>query len=854
MMLSTANLLSPSDGGPVVAPTQDMILGCYYLTLEREDLGGQEVTRYADEHEALLAYEIGRIDTRETIEELPHHGVKRLALHSPVELPVRAWDLETGEVVEREVRTTVGRLIFNQILPDRLRYLNKPMNRAALREVVSDCYRLLGPVETAHLVDGIKSVGFKYATRGGMTIAVSDIQVPAQKTGLLGDADKQVALIDTQFQRGLITEDERYEKVVEVWKKTTQDVSDRMMEGLDATGALTMMTSSGARGNKGNIGQLGGMRGLMADPTGRIIDVPVRSNFREGMTVLEYFISTHGARKGLADTALRTADSGYLTRRLVDVAQDVITRDDDCGTEEGTWITRSETEEFAGTEADAFKRRLVGRFAAGPVMASNAKKKKDAPIVERNQEINEALAAAIDAAGVDEVLVRSPLTCQSRYGVCRTCYGRNLATGQLVGIGEAVGIIAAQSIGEPGTQLTMRTFHTGGVAGLDITAGLPRVEELFEARMPKGKAEISHIDGVVEIIQGESGARRVKVTSREAFDVPLRIGSGHEVLVADGDPVEVNQVVARGDVEGVVEEVRAPEKGLMVRTDEGLRIRSEDVVEREYAIPHNAKLLVENGQQIRAGDAITDGPINPQEYLETRGREAVQRYLVKEVQRVYRSQGVTINDKHIEIIVRQMLRKVRIDQPGDSEQLPFELVDRFEFEEINNKVMAEGGEPSTAETVLLGVTKASLNTSSFLAAASFQETTRVLTEAAINGAKDRLIGLKENVIIGKLIPAGTGAPANIAARREAERRAAAEALAGGELPEGFGEEYNVFLADSGAVAPREEGFEALLGPREGTAPEAIEPNPFLGEEAPAADGDDDLGPNPFLEDEEGARA
>jgi DNA-directed RNA polymerase subunit beta' len=851
MMLSTANLLSPSDGGPVVAPTQDMILGCYYLTLEREDLN--KATRFADESEALLAYEVGQIDTRQGIDNLPNHQVRRLALHTPIELPVQSWDEESGELVMTEVRTTVGRLIFNQILPDRLRFLNRTMNRAALRELVSDCYRVLGPAETAHLVDGIKSVGFHYATRGGMTIAVADITVPKEKPGLLIEADRQVSQIDQQYQRGLITEDERYERVVQIWKDTTQQVSDQMMASLDPTGAVTMMTASGARGNKGNIGQLGGMRGLMADPTGRIIDVPVRSNFREGMTVLEYFISTHGARKGLADTALRTADSGYLTRRLVDVAQDVITRDDDCGTEEGTWITRAETEEFAGTEPDAFRRRLVGRFAAGPVFAPKAKK-KDAPIVERNQEISEDLAAAIDAAGLDEVLVRSPLTCQSRYGVCRTCYGRNLATGSLVGIGEAVGIIAAQSIGEPGTQLTMRTFHTGGVAGLDITAGLPRVEELFEARMPKGKAEISHIDGVVEIIQGDNGARRVKVTSRESFDTPLRISAGHEVLVAEGDTVEANQVIARqnGEDGKAVDEVRAPERGLIVRSEDALRVRSEDVVEREYAIPHNAKLLVENGQEIRAGDPITDGPINPQEYLETRGRDAVQRYLVKEVQRVYRSQGVTINDKHIEIIVRQMLRKVRIDQPGDSEQLPFELVDKFEFEEINNKVLAEGGEPSTAETVLLGVTKASLNTSSFLAAASFQETTRVLTEAAINGAKDRLIGLKENVIIGKLIPAGSGAPANIAARREAERRAAAEALAGGELPEGYGEDYNVFLAEAGdgAGRPTGEGYNPLLEGREEAPPpieDEFDSNPFLeGDDDEDDDEDDDL---PSLEED-----
>ena len=435
------------------------------------------------------------------------------------------------------------------------------------------------------------------------------------------------------------------------------------------------------------------------------------------------------------------------------------------------------------------------------------------------------------------MLVRSPLTCQSRYGVCRTCYGRNLATGQLVGIGEAVGIIAAQSIGEPGTQLTMRTFHTGGVAGgMDITAGLPRVEELFEARMPKGKAEISHIDGVVEIIQTDNGGRRVKVTSREALRRAAADPADHELLVAEGDlrrgqpgrgASGAGWRDGRGPGAGARPDGRAPSRACSVR--------SEDVVEREYAIPHNAKLLVENGQEIRAGDAITDGPINPQEYLETRGREAVQRYLVKEVQRVYRSQGVTINDKHIEIIVRQMLRKVRIDQPGDTEQLPFELIDRFEFEEINNKVLAEGGEPATAETVLLGVTKASLNTSSFLAAASFQETTRVLTEAAINGAKDRLVGLKENVIIGKLIPAGSGAPANVAARREAERREAAEALAGGELPEGFGDDFNPFVDGSAPIDSGDE-FEVNLGGPVEVAPAVIEVNPFLED---LGDDDDD---------------
>jgi DNA-directed RNA polymerase subunit beta' len=685
-----------------------------------------------------------------------------------------------------------------------------------------------------------------------MTIGLFDIEVPKNKADVLAAADKSVAEIDRQFQRGLITEDERYEQVVGVWQDTTARMSDDMMKHLDPLGPVTMMTASGARGNKGNIGQLGAMRGLMADPSGRIIDVPVRSNFREGMTVLEYFISTHGARKGLADTALRTADSGYLTRRLVDVAQDVITRDDDCGTEEGSWIIRSESAD----EPDAFQRRLVGRLAAAPLTDPKSKAKNPPLIVDRNELITEEIAQGIDAAGLDEVLVRSPLTCEARYGVCRSCYGRNLATGEMVGAGEAVGIIAAQSIGEPGTQLTMRTFHTGGVAGLDITAGLPRVEELFEARIPKGKAEISHIDGVAEILRSDTGTK-VKVTSLEHYDAPVALPEGAEVLAATGDLVEKGQVLARVGGNGTATDIVGPEKGILARDGDHLVIKAEDRVEREYVIPHNAKLLVENGQEVRAGDAITDGPINPQEYLETRGKDAVQRYLVKEVQKVYRSQGVTINDKHIEIIVRQMLRKVRIDQPGDTDLLPTELIDRLDFEEANNRVLAEGGEPATAQTVLLGVTKASLNTSSFLAAASFQETTRVLTEAAINGAKDHLIGLKENVIIGKLIPAGTGAPANVAARRERERRAALEALAGEALEEGAAE-YNPFLEEGGPRPPEDETSELAAlaatiagdGETADEADEADEVNPFLGAADAGEQTDEGLDPdrNPFLRD------
>ncbi|HEV8697469.1 MAG TPA: DNA-directed RNA polymerase subunit beta', partial [Candidatus Limnocylindrales bacterium] len=515
----------------------------------------QKPRLFADEDEAIRAYQL-----------------RTVTLHQPIVAEVRAWDTDAGGLKTERLQTTVGRVIFNQILPDPLRFNNRVMRRAELKVLVDVCYRLLGPDETAHLVDGIKSVGFEFATRGGMTIAVSDIPTTPNKAQLLSTADDSVSQIDRQFQRGLITEEERYEQVVGVWQDTTKEMADKMVDPNPFVGPVTMMTSSGARGNKGNIGQLGAMRGLMADPAGRIIDVPVRSNFREGMTVLEYFISTHGARKGLADTALRTADSGYLTRRLVDVAQDVITRDDDCGTEEGSWITRAESSDEEG----AFQRRLVGRLAAAALSVVSGK--SATVLADRNQEITEEVARAIDAAGIDEVLVRSPLTCEARYGVCRSCYGRNLATGELVGSGEAVGIIAAQSIGEPGTQLTMRTFHTGGVAGLDITAGLPRVEELFEARVPKGKAEMSHIDGIVSIIRADTGTK-VKVTSRESYDSALNLPKGAEMLAAAGDSVVLGQAVARVDGNP---DMTAPVAGFLVKTDDGLVIRAEDIVEREY--------------------------------------------------------------------------------------------------------------------------------------------------------------------------------------------------------------------------------------------------------------------------------
>ena len=837
LMLSSNNLLSPADGTPIVSPTQDMVLGCFYLTQETALADGAKRRRFSDETEALLAYDLGQ-----------------LAIHAPIDVVAKVWDEKSEQLVEQRIETTIGRVKFNEILPDRLRFVNRSLARADLRELISRSFQLLGKVETALLADGIKRVGFEAATRGGMTISVFDIAMAQGKKAIIAEADKDVAKVDGQYTQGLITDEERYKNVIRVWQKATGDISTAMMEELNTKKAgrdpqfhpLLMMTNSGARGNKGNIGQLGAMRGLMADPSGRIIDVPVKSNFREGMTVLEYFISTHGARKGLADTALRTADSGYLTRRLVDVAQDVIVRIEDCGTAEATHITLADTADVTGTEwpiaADhpdmkelrgTFARRLLGRIAAEEIKldASNS--------IMRGEEINEAYSASIAAATkVEVVAVRSPLSCVAPAGVCQACYGRNLATGKLIEMGESVGIMAAQSIGEPGTQLTMRTFHTGGVAGLDITAGLPRVEELFEARKPKGKAEISRIDGVVEVIRSDAGTI-VEVTHSEKYEIELDLPIDAALTAREGDLVEAGQLIGTSATTG---DLTAPVKGLLVKSKDGLVIRAEDVVPAsKYPIPHNAKLLVKSGDRVRAGDPLTDGPLDPQELLEVRGRAEVQNYLVKEVQKVYRSQGVTISDKHIEIIVRQLLRKVRVDNPGDTHMLPTELADRLAFERENARVLAEGGEPATAAPQLLGVTKASLNTESFLAAASFQETTRVLTEAAITGARDYLVGLKENVIIGKLIPAGTGAPDKVAARKEAEKLRAAAALAGGDLPTDFGkDDFNVFLESEEGGASQDDVSQlvALLTEEKPDAEGETEANPFLADAAEAPKGDE----------------
>lgn len=770
LMRSDHNLLSPSNGEPIVAPTKDMVLGCYYLTLQRPGALG-EGKSFADTDEVFMAYNLGMVDLQ-------------------AEVQVRLVD-------QGIVTTTPGRVIFNESLPMDLRFKNKVMDKKALKDLMAECYRVYGTAKTAELVDEIKHLGFHYATVSGTTIAISDITIPVQKRKIIDETNIKIGEIERQYRRGLITEDEKYQSTVDAWTKATDDVTNAVAQGLDHYGPIHMMAVSGAtRGQFQTVRQIAGMRGLMADPTGRIIDLPITSNFREGLSVLEYFIATHGARKGATDTALRTADSGYLTRRLVDVAQNVIVRDEDCGTKAGIWIRKSEEKELGESMAE----RVIGRMLAGPLVNPNTGE----IIANANDEVTEQIYLAFTAAGIEEVHVRSPFTCLTRHGICRMCYGRNLARGRMVDVGEAVGIIAAQSIGEPGTQLTMRTFHTGGVAGTeDITQGLPRVEELFEARPPKGQSIITDIDGMVQI-ERDGDQRKVRVVSSEQYRDEYTIPEGFEPIVHDGDQIQSGQILAAmagspeaagkkpkrarkskaaaaaaaaaeaaaASAEGageasataLVPAEQAPQPvAVMSRTAgttyvEGntITVLYEDREDREFPIVANARLKVENGQMVRAGDQVTEGAKNPQDVLRIQGRDAVQMYLLGEVQRVYRSQGVNINDKHIETIVRQMLRKVRIETSGDTAMLAGELVDRFEYEETNARILAEGGEPATAQPVLLGVTKASLSTDSFLAAASFQETTRVLTEAAIKGDTDHLIGLKENVIIGKLIPAGTG--------------------------------------------------------------------------------------------------
>ncbi len=705
LMLAAQNILNPKDGKPVVTPSQDMVLGNYYLTLEREGMIGEGMV-FKDREEALIAYQNGYV-----------HLHTRVAVH--------AGSLNNPTFTEEQNKklliTTIGKLIFNEILPKSFPYINEPtrenleeatpekyfisptenvkeaiaskelippFKKGYLGKIIAAVFKRYKITETSKMLDRMKDLGFKYSTKSGITISIADIVVLDEKNTILDEAQVKVDNVLKQFRRGLITDDERYDRVISIWSAAKDRIQERLMKSLDGLNPIYMMSDSGARGNASNFTQLAGMRGLMADPSGHIIELPIKSSFREGLTVLEYFISTHGARKGLADTALKTADSGYLTRRLVDVAQDVIVREEDCGTDRGIEVSAI----YDGTEViEALEERLVGRYARKTVRHPET----DEIIVRQNELITEDIAKEIGKAGIESVWIRSAFTCNTRHGICKKCYGYNLATGQEVEVGEAVGIIAAQSIGEPGTQLTMRTFHTGGVAGDDITQGLPRVQELFEARNPKGQAIISEIDGEVTAIN-EGKDRQQEITVTNAIE------------------------------------------------------------SRTYSAPYTARLKVSIGDQVTRGQELTEGSIDPKELLKVSNVEAVQQYLLHEVQRVYRMQGVEIGDKHIEVMVRQMLRKVRVIDSGETDVLPGTLMDIHQFTDANKQALLEGKTPATGKPVLLGITKASLETESFLSAASFQETTRVLTDAAIKGKTDELLGLKENVIIGKLVPAGTG--------------------------------------------------------------------------------------------------
>lgn len=705
LMLAAGNILNPKDGKPVVTPSQDMVLGSYYLTMDNNEAKGAGSV-FATVNEAVSAYQ------REIV-----------SLHARIFIPARVLN-KTGFTEEQNnslISTTVGKVIFNEIFPADFPYINEAskvnllqgtpdkyfvkekgtdltqfaaslsiaggVGKEYLGTIIAEIFRRYHTTQTSVTLDRIKQLGFTYSTRAGVSIAVSDVVVPKEKAEILNEAENQAKIVTNQYRRGLITNDERYDRVIDIWGKAKDRITDVLMKSMDRYNNIMLMVDSKARGNKSQITQLGGMRGLMANPAGRIIELPIKSNFREGLTVLEYFISTHGARKGLADTALRTADSGYLTRRLVDVAQDVIVREEDCGTDKG--FTVHKIQDGKEVIEDLYD-RIEGRYSFETVRHPETKE----IIVNRNELIDSNKAEEIINAGIEKVQIRSILSCRARHGVCKKCYGRNLATGKFVEIGEAVGIIAAQSIGEPGTQLTMRTFHTGGVAGDDITQGLPRIQELFEARNPKGQAIITELDGVVKEIREAKDRREIEV---------------------------------QGEAETKV-----------------------------YAVTYGSRIRVTEGQHVEAGDELTDGSIDPKDMLRIKGIRGVQNYILQEVQRVYRNQGVEINDKHIEVMVKQMLRKIRIVDAGDTTLLPGAFVDMHEYEDANREAIMAGKEPAVAKPVLLGITKASLETDSFLSAASFQETTRVLTDAAIKGKVDQLLGLKENVIIGKLIPAGTG--------------------------------------------------------------------------------------------------
>ena len=734
-MLATNNLLKPSDGQPIVGPSKDMVLGIYYLTMMIDGRPGEGMT-FGTMDEVVMAYQLGFVD-----------------IHAKIKLFTETYCDDEGRYYrddkprQRMVETSPGRVIFNMQLPERMRFVNRLLDKGDVNAVVDQTYRRVGRERTTEMVDAIKDAGFKFATRSGTTIAVADLTVPDARQEILDEAQKRVDQIDRQYRRGLLTEEEQYQRTVDIWNEAKDQVEVAVKSSMDKSGPIAVMALSGStKGGFGPITQLAGMRGLMADPQGRIIEVPIKSNFRQGLTALEYFISTHGSRKGLADTALRTADAGYLTRRLVDVAQDVIVTATDCGTRKGIWVERKDN--FGKqTLAD----RVFGRYAAEAVVDPETGE----IIVDVGELITEELSLAIDATGIEKVYVFSPMTCEMRRGICVKCYGVALGLGEPVGMGTAVGIIAAQSIGEPGTQLTLRTFHTGGTAsaGGDITQGLPRVEELFEARQkPRGEAVITEIGGRVEV-RIIDGVRHVFVTSQEMMEDVYDIPDGWEIVAKNRDEVEAGNIIAQKDDEVIT----ARNSGRFSRNkNTGIRVLWESIDERDYEIPAGMRLLVDEGSTIHAGDRLTEGSKNPHRILEIQGRDAVTQYLLSEVQQVYRPQGQNINDKHFEVIIRKMLSKVLVTASGDTEMLPGDLVEATEFLALNEEVVEEGGEPAQAEPVLLGITKASLSTDSFLSASSFQHTIKVLAGAAIAGKEDTLQGLKENVIIGKLIPAGSG--------------------------------------------------------------------------------------------------